>query len=568
MGSAEASDENSDRFFASLGLNSRPLHRMRRIISAIAKPRLSLAPAGTAIGLCLLIGWGLVVGTDALRTLGEAEAQLELLSEVAAHELADSDAGSYGTVLASLASMRRSANLYVIEGDGQITASTAGGLTAGHSLTAQQLEQDSIVVRRQLPGSSEWIVAAASRVQALSPVWQRAGIALGMALLLGMFVVRCLPPAPRWRDREALTRFLEDLPFGIAFWSEDAELMMGNAQCRELMRRSGCAKSDQSYHHFRQALSGFGRLDVLSDDATGRLSVYHPPQAAPFFMEERPLPDGGFMTLISQQRTAPGTFTSADQAALTEQLQVEIDKATAASRTKTAFLAHLSHEIRTPLNHIIGFADLICHQSFGPVGDRRYSDYVHYIRQSGEKLLASFSEILELAELEGGKRQLQSELITVTDLIRQTKRRFAAQAERAGITLAVADAAEVDMRGDRHYLLKMLANIVENALHYTPAGGVVILKAWAAEDGVVLEITDSGIGMSAARLESIGSDYVLGAGAFKREQGGAGLGIAIARSIAELSGGSLAIDSTPNLGTTVAIALPLKARRAAPGAVA
>ncbi len=572
MGPAEASDDSSDRFFASFGMQPGPVQRMRRIIATSAQPLMNLTPAARAVGLCLVIGWGLVVYADAIRTLAEAESRLELLAEMAAHDIAGSNATSYGKALGSLASLRRGADLFVTRDDGEVLASTAGALRSGSLLYPGQLEESQVVVQRQISGKNGWLVASESRSAILTPVWQRAGIALGIALLLGTLALRRSPLAGRRRDRDTLIGFMEDLPFGLAFWSGDAQLLTQNAQCRTMMQRAGCTKKAGSYHDFRQALAGRGELAVLSDDSRGRLSIYRPTGGTPIFIEERPLPGGGFVTLVAESHEGrvpnQGFQASTDQAALTEQLQIEIDKAKAASRTKTAFLAHLSHEIRTPLNHIIGFADLICHQSFGPVGDRRYSDYVQYIRQSGEKLLASFSEILELAELEGGKRQLQNEPITVADLIRQTKRRFAGQAERAGITLAVADAAEVHIQGDRHYLLLMLANIVDNALHYTPAGGVVILKAWAAEDGVVLEITDSGIGMSASRLETIGSDYVLGAGAFKREQGGAGLGIAIARSIAELSGGSLAIDSTPNLGTTVAIALPLKARRGANGAAA
>ena len=84
-------------------------------------------------------------------------------------------------------------------------------------------------------------------------------------------------------------------------------------------------------------------------------------------------------------------------------------KAEAASRSKTSFLAHLSHDIRTPLNHIIGFADLMRQQTYGPLGDPRYLDYVETIKDSGERLLAFFASILDLAELEGGRSRCAQE---------------------------------------------------------------------------------------------------------------------------------------------------------------
>ena len=103
----------------------------------------------------------------------------------------------------------------------------------------------------------------------------------------------------------------------------------------------------------------------------------------------------------------------------------------------------------------------------------------------------------------------------------------------------------------------MLGNIVDNAIRYTQPRGSVALSSYAASDGVVLEITDNGIGMSAERLAAVSHPFAFGDASLPRERDGMGLGLAIARTIVELSGGHLAIDSRPSLGTTVAISLPL-----------
>ena len=179
------------------------------------------------------------------------------------------------------------------------------------------------------------------------------------------------------------------------------------------------------------------------------------------------------------------------------------------------------------------------------------------IRASGEKLLGSFAAILELAELESGNKALREESFAVESLLDSVTRRFSAQASRAGLALTVGAPCRAGLRADRFCLERMLGNLIENAIRFTPSGGRVTLAAYAAEDGIVLEVSDTGIGMTAEQLGRLSQPFVFGDAAFTREHDGAGLGIAISRAIAELSGGHLVIDSSPALGTTVAVSLPL-----------
>ncbi|MFN3401726.1 MAG: sensor histidine kinase, partial [Ferrovibrio sp.] len=198
----------------------------------------------------------------------------------------------------------------------------------------------------------------------------------------------------------------------------------------------------------------------------------------------------------------------------------------------------------------------------GPLGDARYADYVQSIKTSGEHLLASFATILDLAELESGQKALRSEPVAVDEVLDSVLERFKAQAMRAGVKFVLDQPSEAMVLGDRLGLVRMVGNIVENALRFTPGGGRITLAAFAARDGVVIEITDTGIGMNEERLASLSQPFALGDATFTREGVGPGLGISISRAIAELSGGHLAIDSSPTLGTTVAISLPLSAESA------
>jgi two-component system cell cycle sensor histidine kinase PleC len=286
------------------------------------------------------------------------------------------------------------------------------------------------------------------------------------------------------------------------------------------------------------------------------------PDGAFLMIEERALASGGFITMVSdrtERRRDELLLASVqhEQRQLARQYHAEKLKAEAANRSKTAFLAHLSHDIRTPLNHIIGFAELIRHQTYGPIGDARYLNYVDTIKGSGERLLGFFASIMDLAELESGQKELHLERVEIDELLETVGRRFKPQAGRAGVSLRLGVASGAVLTADRFCLERMLGNVVENALRFTPSGGRVSLAAYAASDGVVLEIADTGIGMSEERLAELSQPFGFSDASLTREQGGAGLGLPIARAIAEQSGGNLAIDSRPGLGTTVAISLPL-----------
>lgn len=367
-------------------------------------------------------------------------------------------------------------------------------------------------------------------------------------------------------DTDAL---IATLPFGVACWSADAQLVASNERFAERLRVAADMLSPgAAYHEVIQQLTVGGSMQPVREDWQNRLLELHREDGSTLLIEERPLATGGFITLVmdvTESRRTNQLLTSIreDQRQLARRFHEEKIRAEAASRAKTSFLAHLSHDIRTPLNHIIGFADMLRQQPFGPLGDGRYLNYVEAVKASGERLLGFFANILELAELEGGRRELKRDRFTADELLITILRRFSTQGQRAGITMGLGGACEAILTADRFALERMVANLVENAIRFTPRGGKVTLAAYAAHDGVVLEITDTGIGMSPERLESLSQPFVFGDAALTRDREGAGLGVAISRAIAELSGGRMAIDSRQGLGTTVAVSLPLLAEEEA-----
>ncbi|WP_338722988.1 ATP-binding protein [Devosia sp. XK-2] len=398
------------------------------------------------------------------------------------------------------------------------------------------------------------------QLAALSGITGRGAAAFALAGLLTLASSRRRKGMPAPEERESYSQLASAIPMGLACWTGTGQLIVCNDQYRS---RLDLDDTRVTYHQAVSRLIAGGYMKLVREDHNLRLLELHCGDGTCLQIDERPLGDGAFMTLVSDITEVKRTdamlqAVREEQRLLARRYHEEKLKAEAASRAKTNFLAHLSHDIRTPLNHIIGFAELMQHETYGPLGDSRYVDYVETIKSSGEHLLTSFAAILDLAELEGGRKALRQEPVLLDEVLNAVAARFHGQAQRAGISLLTGRETGAVLRGDRLGLIRMIGNIMDNALRFTQAGGQVTLAGYAADDGVVIEISDTGIGMDEGRLASLSQPFALGDASFTRDGVGPGLGISIARAIAELSGGNLAIDSSPMIGTTVAISLPIE----------
>lgn len=431
----------------------------------------------------------------------------------------------------------------------------------------ERLSASQPLLHRQFAANAFEPVIGTIRVdETVAGVAQRGAIAYGLALLFVGFAWR-RKAVPQKAGHAAHEDLISTIPFGVACWTAEGSLTACNEQYRaRLNAQPHEARVGASYAALVRRLLQGGHMRLVTEDDRSRLIEVHRQDGSCLMIDERPLQGGGFVTLVTdvtESRRTDHLLSSIreEQRVLARRYHEEKLKAEAASQSKTAFLAHLSHDIRTPLNHIIGFAELMRHETYGPL-DERYADYVESIRTSGERLLKFFASTLDLAELEGGSRVLNPVALDVNDLLGEAMQRFGAQAQRRGITLALGAQCDATLLGDRFSLERMLGNLLDNSIRFTQRGGRVTLSAYAASDGVVLEVTDNGIGMSAERLASVSQPFAFRDASLTRAHDGTGLGLAIARTIVELSGGHLAIDSRPGLGTTVAVSLPLL--RAAP----
>ncbi len=235
-----------------------------------------------------------------------------------------------------------------------------------------------------------------------------------------------------------------------------------------------------------------------------------------------------------------------------------VARAEAASKAKSQFLANMSHELRTPLNSVIGFAEILSSEGFGPLGDKRYGEYAHEIVNGGRNLLTIIDNTLDLSRIELGTTEVSRRPVDPAQVIDGVTRLLAPQIKEGGITLSVViDPKTPAAVTDEAKLRKILLNLVSNAVKFTPPQGRVAIRVRAARDGGIrFEIADTGIGLAPADVPLALEPFGQVDGALNRRYQGAGLGLPLAKGLAELLGGAMEIDGAAGRGTTVAVTLP------------
>jgi PAS domain S-box-containing protein len=249
---------------------------------------------------------------------------------------------------------------------------------------------------------------------------------------------------------------------------------------------------------------------------------------------------------------------------ITERKEIEAalqDAKTAAetsNRTKSEFLANMSHELRTPLNAVIGFSEIFMHEMMGPLGNEKYQDYASDIHSSGKHLLNLINDILDISKIESGEARMFEEEIDVGEIVNSTLRLLAERAATNHITIVAEIGTGLPLLcADERKLKQILINLVSNAVKFSNSGGEIVIRVWSAmESGFVIQVEDSGIGIALQDIPKALAPFQQIESDLNRSYEGTGLGLPLTKSLVELHGGSLNLESQLGVGTTVTVRFP------------
>ena len=232
------------------------------------------------------------------------------------------------------------------------------------------------------------------------------------------------------------------------------------------------------------------------------------------------------------------------------------DAAAAASAAKTDFLAQVSHEIRTPLQAILGFAEVMMEERFGPVGSERYKDYLKDIHASASHVTSLADDLLDLSKIEAGKLELAFAAVDANSVIRECVSLMQPQAARERVIMRVSLHDRLPrVMVDERSLKQIMLNLMSNAVKFNePGGQVIVSTAVDAAGQAVIRVRDTGVGMSenevGLALAPFGQVGKAGA------KGGAGLGLPLTKALVEANKAEFSIKSRREQGTLIEIAFP------------
>jgi signal transduction histidine kinase len=232
-----------------------------------------------------------------------------------------------------------------------------------------------------------------------------------------------------------------------------------------------------------------------------------------------------------------------------------------ASQHKSDFLANMSHELRTPLNAIVGFSQVLKQKLFGEVNEKQ-DEYLDDILSSADHLLALINDILDLSKVEAGQVELEVGLFSLREALERGLVMVRERATKNGVQLELALDPSVDLvEGDERRIRQVVFNLLSNAVKFTPSGGRVDVSMAKQNGEVRIAVRDTGPGIASADQERIFEEFQQARDTDGERPEGTGLGLALSRSLVELHGGRIWVESEPGEGSTFTFTLPVGAKR-------
>ncbi len=416
------------------------------------------------------------------------------------------------------------------------------------------------------------LVTADGRMEPVSAKLQSVRWEGSSALLLSLAPLPALAPKPTNDESVELTALraevdelhsiLETATDGVVVVSEAGEIRSMNRSALALFNFSAeetvgkpfamlfAHESQKSVADYLAGLAGHGVASVLNDgrEVLGREASGG---TVPLFMTMGPLSSSnGYCAVIRDITQWKRTE---------EELRDAKHSAETASAHKSDFLASVSHEIRTPLNAIIGFAEMMANEGFGPIGHPRYIEYANDIGRSGRHVLDIVNDLLDISKIEAGQMDLDFAAVSLNETVAEAVSLVQPQANAQRVIIRSSLSQSVpDVVGDSRSIKQIAINILANAVKFTSAGGqIVVSTAYQPNGTVVLRIRDTGSGMTREELEQAMKPFRQVSSHTPRKRGeGTGLGLPLTKAMTEANRAVFAISSTPNEGTLVEITFP------------
>jgi signal transduction histidine kinase len=263
------------------------------------------------------------------------------------------------------------------------------------------------------------------------------------------------------------------------------------------------------------------------------------------------------LRLIDQASLDDETTISPPQAAAeAEAAQVAIESAGTDTTGRLEFLAKVSHEVRTPLNSIIGFAELMLQERFGPIGNKRYTGYVEDIHQSGLYALSLLNDLLDISKIEAGKFELNFTAVDVPEIVEDCAASLQPLAKRSRIVLRTSLASDLPtVVADPRRLKQILLNLLTNAIKFTREGGQVIVSGTLVDGELRIRVRDNGVGMTKDEIAFAMQPFHQ-LDTAPRKQTGTGLGLPVTKALVDANRARLVLSSEPGIGTSADVIFP------------
>lgn len=359
-----------------------------------------------------------------------------------------------------------------------------------------------------------------------------------------------------WRDEEELIAIFSGVPLILFIFDKEGKIVLSEGQGLRNLRLRPKQLVGESIYSFRldkySVLRDYYFKALRGENISGCIQVikrFYNVKFSPLYKTEKSKNIIGVIAVgtdVTDIKHSENILIKAKEEALS------------AARMKTEFLVNMSHEMRTPLNIIIGLSDLFSKESLSET----HSSYIEAIKTSSDILLNLINNILDLSKIESGLIEIDSSIFNVRDFFQSVYNIFKVKANQKGINLSLSINKNVPdfLKGDVFKIQQILINLINNAIKFTPSGGVYISvdkidNTFSGKDKINISILDTGIGIPNEMKEKIFKPFVQVTYKSSSTYEGTGLGLAISRKLAKLLGGVIKVESKPGMGSKFDLSL-------------